>query len=238
MDTGELTKVKIIAFKDKKYSDKLGEFDLPINPDRFSQSFKIEYDEKQATGSQGSDPKFKFTKPEELKLNFTFDGTGVVPVKQGGDTFHKDAIAQLQSFLSIVYSMNEATHKPNFLRLLWGNFSFGGGGQNGFDCILKDLQINYTLFAPDGKPLRVKLSATFLNYIEQVRRLNEQGKQSPDVTHQRTVAAGDKLPLMSHRIYGDADYYLQVAKVNGLVNFRRLGTNTDLRFPPTEKTEL
>ena len=238
MTTGELTKVKIISFKDKQYSEQIGEFDLPINPENFSQSFKIEYDEKQAVGSQGNDLKFKFTKPEELKLNFTFDGTGVVPIKGEANSFYKDAIAQLQAFLDIVYNMNESTHKPNFLRLLWGEFSFGAGGNNGFDCILKDLQIDYTLFAPDGKPLRVKLSATFLNYIEQIRRLREEGKESPDVSHLRTVAAGDILPLMCHRIYGDSDFYLQVAKVNGLVNFRRLASNTNLRFPPIDKAEL
>jgi nucleoid-associated protein YgaU len=103
---------------------------------------------------------------------------------------------------------------------------------------LKDLQINYTLFAPDGKPLRAKISATFVNYIEQVRRVREEGKKSPDVTHLRKVKAGDTLPLMTHEIYADPSYYLQVAKVNGLVNFRRLAANTDLRFPPIERTGL
>jgi nucleoid-associated protein YgaU len=119
---------------------------------------------------------------------------------------------------------------------LWGNFSFGT--KNGFDCILKDLQINYTLFAPDGKPLRAKISATFVNYIEQARRVREEGKKSPDVTHLRKVKAGNTLPLMAYDIYGDPSYYLQVAKVNGLVNIRRLATNTDLRFPPIQETEL
>ncbi|MBD2604438.1 LysM peptidoglycan-binding domain-containing protein [Scytonema hofmannii FACHB-248] len=234
--TGELTKVKILAYEDKRFQSKHGEFDLPINPEQFSQAFKVEYDLAQAQGSQGNDPRFKFTRPEELKLDFTFDGTGVVPIKGKANTFYKDVAGQVQEFLNVVYTMKNNTHKPNFLRLLWGNFSFGN--KNGFDCILKDLQINYTLFSPDGKPLRAKISATFVNYIEQERRLREEGKQSPDVTHIRKVTAGDTLPLMTHRIYGDQSYYLQVAKVNGLVNFRRLATNTDLRFPPLEKTEL
>jgi nucleoid-associated protein YgaU len=128
--------------------------------------------------------------------------------------------------------MNSSTHKPNFLRLLWGDFSFGT--RNGFDCILKNLSITYPLFDANGKPLRAKLSATFLNYIEQVRRVREEGKNSPDVTHLRKVKEKDSLPLMAHNIYGDASYYLQVAKVNGLINFRRLRTNQDLRFPPID----
>jgi nucleoid-associated protein YgaU len=242
MTTGELTKVEIRAFEDKTYGKEIGKFELPINPEQFSQAFKVEYDLQQAKGAQGNDPKFKFTQPEELKLDFTFDGTGVIPVsKQTAQAdqprqFYKDVVSQVQAFLDLVYVMNNKTHKPNFLRLLWGNFSFGT--KNGFDCILKDLQINYTLFAPDGKPLRAKISATFVNYIEQARRVREEGKKSPDVTHLRKVKAGDTLPLMAYDIYGDPSYYLQVAKVNGLVNIRRLETNTDLRFPPIQRTGL
>jgi nucleoid-associated protein YgaU len=234
--TGELTKVEIRAFKDKTFADEIGKFVLPINPEQFSQAFKIEYNEEQAQGSQGNDPEFKFTPPEELKLDFTIDGTGVVPVKGEAGAFHKDVATQVENFLKLVYEMNPETHKPNYLRLLWGDFSFGQS--NGFNCFLKDLQINYTLFSPEGKPLRAKLSATFTHYVEQERRVREEGKQSPDVTHLRKVKAGDTLPLMTHRIYGNPTYYLQVAKVNGLVNFRRLSTNADLRFPPVQKTEL
>jgi nucleoid-associated protein YgaU len=239
--TGQLVKIVIRAFEDKSYGKEIGKFELPINPEQFSQAFKVEYDLQQAAGAQGNDPKFKFSRPEELKLDFTFDGTGVVPISNQTARadqprkFYKDLVGQVQAFLKVVYTMDGKTHKPNFLRLLWGDFPFGN--KDGFNCILKDLQINYTLFSPDGKPLRAKLSANFVNYIEQVRRVREEGKKSPDVTHLRKVKAGDTLPLMSYEVYGDPTYYLQVATVNGLVNFRRLATNADLRFPPIEKSE-
>ncbi|AFY70350.1 hypothetical protein Pse7367_2082 [Thalassoporum mexicanum PCC 7367] len=232
--TGELIKVEIRAFKDKSFSQPLGKFELPVNPEQFSQSFRVAYDQQQAAGSQGTDPEYKATKPEELVLNFTFDGTGVLPVKIKPKTFHKDVNSQVEELLKVVYLMNSETHKPNFLRLLWGNASFGD--QNSFDCLLKDLTIDYTMFATDGKPLRAKLKGTFISYVETKRRIREEGKRSPDVTHVRTVKARDSLPLMTQRIYGDQSYYLQVAKVNGLVNFRRLKPTTDLQFPPIDKT--
>ena len=234
--TGELTKVLIQAYKDKNFTKKIDEFELPINPDQFSQSFKVSYDCQQAQGSQGNDLQFKFTQPEELSLNFTFDGTGVVPVKGVANKFHKNVAEKVQKFLQIVYTMNKETHKPNFLRLLWGDFSFGN--KKGFTCLLTDLKIDYTLFSADGKPLRAKLSTTFRSYIEQELRVREEGKESPDVTHVYKTVAGDRLPLMTYNIYGDASYYLQAAKVNGLVSFRRLKTNVDLKFPPIEKTTI
>ncbi len=232
-----LTKVKLTAYEDKSFASnkKIGEFDLPINPEQLTQAFKVEYDREQPQGSQRNDPKFKFTPPEELKLDFTLDGTGVIPINGSPGEFHKDVTTQVRTFLDLAYSMNSKTHKPNYLRIVWGNFPFVE--RDGFDCLLTDLQINYTLFDQTGSPLRAKLSATFTGYVEQNRRVQEEGKQSPDVTHQRKVKAGDTLPLMVYDIYGTPDYYLQVAKVNGLVNFRRLAANTDLRFPPLEKTE-
>lgn len=233
---GELAKVEIRAFKDKDYTQELGKFELPINPEQFSQNFKVSYDQQQDAGSQGNNPEFKLTKPEELVLNFVFDGTGVIPIKGQANAFHKDVVGQVEAFLKLAYFMNSDTHKPNFLRILWGAITFGD--QSSFDGLLKDLTIDYTLFAPDGKPLRAKLKATFMSYVATQRRLREEGKKSPDVTHIRTVKAGEKLPLMTNRIYGDQSYYLQVAKTNGLVNFRRLRKNTDLRFPPIDKTSI
>lgn len=239
---GELTKVQIRAFEDKSYQKQIGQFELPINPEQLSQSFKIEYDQQQAKGSQGNDPKFKYTQPEELKLEFIFDGTGVIPVNQQSPQagqprqFHKDVVGQVQAFLNLAYVMNSKTHKPNFLRIVWGGFPFGN--KDGFNCILKDLQISYTLFDRDGTPLRAKLSSTFVDYVEQQRRVRQEGKNSPDVTHIRKVKGGDRLPLMTYEIYGDSSYYLQVARANGLVNFRRVSTNTNLRFPPLQPSDL
>jgi nucleoid-associated protein YgaU len=132
--------------------------------------------------------------------------------------------------------MNGKSHRPNFLRILWGNVSFGN--QNCFDCTLSEVQIDYTLFAPDGKPLRAKINAKFDSYIEDERRVKKEGRTSPDVTHLRKVTAGKTLPLMTDDIYGDQSYYLQVAKANGLINFRKLKANADLRFPPIDKTTL
>lgn len=42
------------------------------------------------------------------------------------------------------------------------------------------------------------------------------------MTHIRVVAAGDNLPLMCERIYGDSRHYLWVADHNRLTDFRNL----------------
>jgi len=50
------------------------------------------------------------------------------------------------------------------------------------------------------------------------------------------VKEGDKLPLMTFRIYGDSRYYLEVAKINNITNFRKLMVGSKIFFPPIQKT--
>ena len=101
-----------------------------------------------------------------------------------------------------------------------------------FRCRLTKLDIEYSLFAPNGTPLRAKLSVGFEQYLSPKRVAQEGDPSSPDLTHVRTVVAGDSLPLMCHRIYGDGKYYIEVAKVNDLTDFRQLQPGSRITFPP------
>lgn len=218
---GELTKLKIMAYTDDRFQESAGSINVPLNPDRYSRSFRVAYNEDQEQGTQGNNPPFSKTPPEEMNFDFLFDGTGVVP---GSENIQE----QIEKFKEIVYEVEGEIHRPNFLKLLWGDLSF--------NCVLKDLKISYTLFKPDGTPLRAKLDCTFMQVIEEERRAAEQGNRSPDLTRVRYTKEGDTLPLMVHKIYGDASLYPQVAKYNGLNNFRDLKPNTRIVFPPLDKT--
>ena len=77
----------------------------------------------------------------------------------------------------------------------------------------------------------------FKGSIEEKKRVAKENNNSPDLTHRRTVKAGDTLPLMCYQIYGDSKYYLQVAEVNDLGNFRSLTPGQNILFPPLEKTK-
>ena len=59
-------------------------------------------------------------------------------------------------------------------------------------------------------------------------------RSSPDLSHLVEVRDGDTLPLLCDRIYGDAAYYVDVARFNGLDNFRQLTPGVRLHFPPLE----
>ncbi|MDX1671721.1 MAG: hypothetical protein R3211_05220 [Balneolaceae bacterium] len=218
-NSGKLTKLKIIPYKDAKYSQKDEEkiFKVMFNPQEYSLKYEIENDDSQGIGTSATEINFKKMKPQDLSLDFTLDGTGA-----SGELI--DVPDRVQDFLGAVYEYNGDEHEPRNLRVNWGTLSF--------KCVLKTVSVKFTLFDSDGKPIRAKISAAFIGFVEDELRVAKEDSSSPDLTHQRIVHEGDTLPLMCHRIYGDAGYYLQVAEVNNLTNFRNLETGRKLIFPP------
>lgn len=220
-----LEPLKIIAFKDDKYSSQIGEYTLQINPENYSHNLNNTWENTKNTSGQ-SDLKYKSTDPETISFDFYMDATGVLA--GSGDSRKKYAITgvmeEIDKLRKLAYTVNGEIHTPNFLILFWGTLKF--------KCRMNKLNVDYTLFKPSGIPLRAKVSAGFTGYMspEEVNKLLN--LSSPDLTHARTVFAGDTLPLMCHRIYGDSRYYLDVARVNGLVDFRNLTPGTQIIFPP------
>ncbi|WP_010521963.1 CIS tube protein [Aquimarina agarivorans] len=224
---GKLIKAAIHIYEKKTFQGKKKTIFLPVNPESFSRNLKIENTEQQGQGNQGTNPDYKVTAPEELKLDFIMDGTETIEdyVYNGSDHSVK---GQLDIFLNSVYTMNSNTHRPNFLIVQWGDISF--------QCVLKNIDLNYTLFKSNGDPLRVKVSATFLKYIEQRERTIREGKKSPDLTHIKQVKAGDRLDNMTNSIYNNPKYLTQIARINNLTSFRRIKPGDQLLFPPLDKT--
>jgi hypothetical protein len=220
MAESNLSKLKIIAYPDDRFQEGGTSIDMPVNPGKYQIKYGVEYNEDQEQGTQGNNPPYSRTLPENIHFEFLIDGTGVVPGS-------RDVSTKVEEFKETVYKVDGEIHRPKFLKLLWGDLSF--------NCVLKDLKINYTFFKPDGTPVRALLHATFLQIVEEKRREAEQGYNSPDLTHVRYVKEGDTLPLMTYRIYGDPALYIQVAKYNGIRNFRDIAPHTRIVFPPIDQ---
>ena len=133
----------------------------------------------------------------------------------------------VQEFLEVTGKHDGEIHRPLYLKLSWGALIS--------KCVLKDAEITYTLFKPDGYPLRAKVKATFSENVEDTLRVSEERKNSPDLTHVYTVNKGEHLSLLSQRIYGAPNYYLQIAAFNKLKNYRDLEPGQVILFPPLKE---
>jgi hypothetical protein len=228
---GKLEKMLILAFADSEkvenggIADADASFEALINPESYTLAYKLKFsNDAQGQGTSGQQLKYEYTEPEEMTFEFLFDNTGII------DGQARDDIADdIKRFKSVVLEYQGDAHEPRHFKLVWGKNSI-------FKGRVTEVSIAYKLFRPDGTPIRATATVTFKSSIEEQKRAAQENNSSPDLTHVRKVKAGDTLPLMCYRIYGTPQYYLQVAAVNNLGNFRELIPGMDILFPPIEKT--
>ncbi|MBC6996655.1 hypothetical protein QWY85_08930 [Neolewinella lacunae] len=220
-------KLRIWAYADKNFSQLVpgvkNPLEVSINPSGYKRTFKpLKAGKPAITLANGeiADIKIVDPPPEIFQVELWFDATGAVP----GTGEVTDDIELLKKH-ALLY--NGDIHSTNFVKLEWG----GTGGLL-FKGQLQSLNVDYSLFDRKGKPLRAKALATFVEFIDAKTRESLKKKNSPDLTHVRTVGAGDTLPLMCYRIYGDSAYYVQVAAANQLASVLDLRPGQRIVFPP------
>lgn len=223
---GGLEKLRVRAYKDSTFNQEVGSLQVWINPEKYTHVYKVCYNDRQPQGSPGGSPDFDKIPSDRVSFELVFDGTGVVgsPIP-GVLPFTDDGITkQVEEFKKLVFSYDGNIHSPRYLQLVWGRMFF--------NCRLQELSLTYTLFKPDGTPLRARADASFLGYTDEVTLAKKSKPSSPDLTHLRTVRAGDTLPLLCWEVYGSSEWYARVAAFNGLAGFRELAPGMELAFPP------
>jgi hypothetical protein len=230
--TGKLEKMLILAFSDSEKAENGGvndaddQFEALINPESYTLQYKLKFSQgAQGQGTSGAQLKYEYTEPDEITFDFLFDNTGIIDGQP-----RESVVDDLKKMKDVLIGYKGDSHEPRHLKLVWGENSI-------FKGRVTELSINHKMFKPDGTPIRAIATVKFKSSIEEQKRAAKENKSSPDLTHIRKVKQGDTLPLMCYSIYGDPKYYLQVAEVNGLANFRQLKPGTDLFFPPLKKTK-
>jgi LysM repeat protein len=219
MSNSKLQYLTIVGYKDNAFGSKIGAYRALINPDKYTHSYEIAYNQEQGIGTPNASIKYQKSSPQGLNFELIFDGTGVL------NSSRTDVAADITNFKKIAYDYNGDIHKPNYLKLIWGK------GIN-FRCQLTSLNVNYSMFRSDGSPLRARATVDFKEYLNPTQVTANAANSSPDLTHEWLVKAGDTLPAITSQIYGDSSYYLKVATYNNLDNFRYLKPGTTLYLPP------
>ncbi len=218
MDSGKLTKMKLVAYKNPDFSEKVGEYDVLVNPDKYSDKSELKYTTNSSPlGVSAETVKFRGAGSKIFNMEFFFDSTGVMSTQPVDE--------QIEYLKDLIYTYNGDIHEPNYVKILWGTQSL-------FEGRLKEWDILYSMLDLNGTPLRAEIKAVFIGSVSTKKKALEERKNSSDLTHIRTVKAGDTLPGMCFRIYGDSKYYIQVADFNSMDNIRAIQPGEELIFPP------
>jgi hypothetical protein len=198
-------------------------FEVMLNPSNYSHKQSICYNKKKILGQLGNENKFSALNSDNVNFSMVIDGTGVINLPTH-DIGSSDVKTQIKQLNSVIYKYDGNDHEPNQVRLLWGSFILFGR--------LESISTDYTLFKPNGDPLRAKVSLAFVGFMSKEEESLKANRSSPDLSHLVEVKAGDTLPLLCYQVYKDCSYYREVARINKLSDFRHLIPGSKLHFPP------
>jgi len=117
-------------------------------------------------------------------------------------------------------------HAPPICIFIWGAFIF--------QCIIERVSKKFTMFLPEGVPVRATLNVTLKEYREVDIQVKEMGLQSADLTKRWTVTSGDSLWSIASKEYGDPGDWRLIANANNIDDPRILHPGQILVLPVKE----
>lgn len=215
--------------------------DLCYNPTELSFDKGVQIAEIAIPGLDAPLLQYVRGQAERLTLELFFDRTedGMA----AGATGAKSVTEQTDQIYQLI-KIEPARHAPPVCEFIWNDkfpgaslstvnaSATGNQNRNGFPCVVENVRQKFTLFSPDGVPLRATLTVT----LREFRRLDQQERQtnrhSPDRTQAHVVQRADTLSAIAARAYGRPDEWRAIAIANGIEDPRRLSPGQTLAVPP------
>ncbi len=200
----------------------LGKVDFQFNPKEYSVQKSANWESKSGKGAKKATmPEFKGAEPRSMTVEVFLDAS---ESSSGGIT---DKIEKLFSCCTpLEQSVGKNKPSPPFVQ-------FGWGTTTGFTAFVKQVQVKYTLFKPDGTPIRATATLTLQEIPrDQARQNPTSGGTAAHRTH--TVVEGDSLQSVAYREYGNPVLWRALAESNGIDDPMRLPVGARLMVPPEE----
>ncbi|HEX8127032.1 MAG TPA: hypothetical protein VF548_15765 [Allosphingosinicella sp.] len=205
-------------------------FEVSYNPTELAFTKSAQFADIAVPGLEAPIIQFVRGDAETLSLELFFDstdgGTG------DGATSVTEKVTQFQKLVSV----DGALHAPPIVRINWGTGlpgpTIADVQMTEVDVIVTSVARRYTLFNPDGLPLRATVTLQMRVYWtigEQTDLLNY---QSADHTRTHAVREGETLPLIAWDAYSDVSKWRVIAEHNGLSQTRDLPVGLILQLPP------
>lgn len=203
--------------------DRMHDIKFQFNPKELSLTKTAKWQrETQRNAKNSAPPEFKGPEPSKLSLEMFLDATNRM------DDYVVRTVEQL--FACCVAT--EETRKDSKGSPPWVVFSWGG--IHGFPSYVASVTAKYTLFTPDGLPVRAVCTVN----LEEIS--GEHGGQNPTSgalaaqdTH--VLVTGDTLHSLAFRTYGNAELWRKIAAANEIDDPMRLRAGTRLLLPALDE---
>jgi len=197
-----------------------GKIPFFLNPTSITvtKSLKVEQAEKVGTGTP--ETRATQTNPLTIKLEkLVFD------TYETRESVRSKYINKLEKCVDY----DPTTHHAPTVHLIWGEFSKGADLDETYEFYINTLDVKYTMFLPDGTPVRAETSLTLTQVLPEQRN---KPKQSPDHAKVYTVRRGDTLQGIAAREYDDPREWRRIAASNNIGDPMNIKPGTKLLVPP------
>jgi nucleoid-associated protein YgaU len=194
-------------------------FTAQFNPTDYSRTKAAQIAEIGIPGIDSPILQFVRGQNERLTVDLLFDTT-----ETGGLGADAVAVTTLTDQVYRLVKIRSQTHAPPKFRVTWGT------GLT-FVAIAEQVQQKFTLFSPDGVPLRATVSLSLREYKTLSEQLSELNLQSPDHTKVHVVKRGQTLSDIAAAEYGDPGAWRVIAEANAVADPRRPRPGASLVIP-------
>jgi nucleoid-associated protein YgaU len=171
---------------------------------------------------------------ETLTLDLFFDTT------ENGMGQGATSVTTLTDQIYQLMKIDPHTHAPPICAFLWNekfpgsdvSSSVGNQRRTDFQCVVESIKQRFTLFSPEGVPLRAILTVTLREYKPLEDQLRQLNLNSPDKTQGYVVRRGDTLTGIAARQYLRPGEWRAIASANDIDDPRRMEPGTFLQVPP------
>ena len=221
-DNSSLVKAEIVQIEPKEKRIK-----CLFNPKEYTFTKTNSWTADQKTGGNIPQLNFGGGQPATLTMELFFDTFAVA--RDGGDPKdvrkeYTDEVWKLMETDDHLKDKKTKKSRPPKVRFQWGSVTF--------TAVITSLTQKFTLFLPNGTPVRATMNVTF----QQVQDPAQKPKTNPTsggAGGERvwTVSEGDTLGWIAYQEYGDTSRWRLIAEANQLAEVRRLMPGMVLVIP-------
>lgn len=189
-----------------------------LNPEEYTINQGVNYAQTGVPGLSGPIIQFVNGNLQTLEMELlvdTYDTEEQLSAKQ-------DA-RELTDQITSLMAPHPETHAPPILLYTWGSLTVR--------CVLASVSHRFTMFRPDGIPVRARLQVTFNKFTNAELEPREIKRETADYSKQYLVGQNETLSAIAARLYGDPALWRPIALRNGLSDPRRLPMGSMLIVP-------
>ncbi len=222
MGSSGLTKASIVKLDRQNRSVRNESVEVLFNPKELTFAKQNNWQLGQRPKSNVPDFEFSGGGATSLKLQLFFD------TYAAGKDVRKDYIDKIYKMMWVDRELTDEKNKkgrPPTVRFQWGQTV-------GFDAVITSVSTRFTLFLPDGSPVRAICDVMF-SQIRDADFYPPQNPTSGGMGGERfwIVKEGDTLAWIAFSELNDTKQWRRIADANRLTNVRHLAPGTVLRIP-------